>query len=46
MSEALDSLWREVRGCTLCAADLPLGPRPVLRPSATARLLIVGQAPG
>ena len=43
---ALDSLWREVRGCTLCAADLPLGPRPVLRPSATARLLIVGQAPG
>ena len=43
---ALDALWREVRGCTLCAADLPLGPRPVLRPSATARLLIVGQAPG
>lgn len=45
-SPALDTLWREVRGCTLCAADLPLGPRPVLRPSATARLLIVGQAPG
>ena len=43
---ALEALWREVRGCTLCAADLPLGPRPVLRPSATARLLIVGQAPG
>ncbi len=46
MSDALDALWDEVRGCTLCAADLPLGPRPVLRPSATARLLIVGQAPG
>lgn len=46
MSDALDALWQEVRGCTLCAADLPLGPRPVLRPSATARLLIVGQAPG
>jgi uracil-DNA glycosylase len=30
----------------LCAASLPLGPRPVLRVSATARLLIVGQAPG
>lgn len=33
------------RACTRCT-DLPLGPRPVLRISATARLLIVGQAPG
>ncbi|MGH6718057.1 MAG: uracil-DNA glycosylase family protein, partial [Alphaproteobacteria bacterium] len=32
--------------CTLCAADLPLGPRPVLRAGAGARLLIIGQAPG
>jgi len=40
------SLLREVRACTLCAAHLPLGPRPVLRASTTARLLIVGQAPG
>jgi uracil-DNA glycosylase len=29
-----------------CAAHLPLGPRPVFRVSATARLLIIGQAPG
>ena len=36
----------QARGCTLCAAELPLGPRPVLRASVTARLLIVGQAPG
>ncbi len=35
----------EARACLLCA-DLPLGPRPVLRVSRTARLLIVGQAPG
>ena len=34
-----------VRACTHCT-DLPLGPRPVLRVSATARLLIIGQAPG
>ncbi len=33
------------RACALCS-DLPLGPRPVLRVSVTARLLIVGQAPG
>jgi uracil-DNA glycosylase len=36
----------EARACTLCAPHLPLGPRPVFRLSATARLLIVGQAPG
>jgi len=36
----------EARACTACAAHLPLGPRPVFRLSPTARLLIVGQAPG
>lgn len=34
------------RACQICAAHLPLGPRPVFRVSPTARLLIVGQAPG
>lgn len=34
------------RACRVCDAHLPLGPRPVLRASATARLLIIGQAPG
>lgn len=42
----LDRLLREVRRCTVCAADLPFPPQPVLRASLTARLLIVGQAPG
>lgn len=46
MSRTLDALLREIRACTLCEAHLPLGPRPVLRASDTARLLIVGQAPG
>lgn len=46
MSRPLAPLLREIRACTLCEAHLPLGPRPVLRASATARLLIVGQAPG
>lgn len=46
MSRSLAPLLREIRACTLCEAHLPLGPRPVLRASATARLLIVGQAPG
>lgn len=47
MSQAeLDRLVAEIRACTLCADALPLGPRPVIRVSATARLLVIGQAPG
>ncbi len=46
MPESLDDLLARIRACRLCAAELPLGPRPVLRAAATARLLIVGQAPG
>jgi uracil-DNA glycosylase len=43
---SLQDLLVEVRACRHCEADLPLGPRPVLRASETARLLVVGQAPG
>ncbi len=43
---ALERTLRDARACRVCAADLPLGPRPVVRARATARLLIVGQAPG
>lgn len=39
-------LLHRIRQCTLCAEVLPLGPRPVLQASPSARLLIVGQAPG
>jgi uracil-DNA glycosylase len=46
MAETLDDLAAAVRACRLCADHLPLGPRPVLRVSSTARLLIAGQAPG
>ncbi len=46
MSEALDTLLAGIRACRLCEAHLPLGPHPVLRASADARLLVVGQAPG
>lgn len=43
---SLPTLLREIRACTLCAAHLPHGPRPVLQAGETARLLIAGQAPG
>ncbi|HEV2539367.1 MAG TPA: uracil-DNA glycosylase family protein [Frateuria sp.] len=45
MSE-LDRPLDEIRACQLCAAQLPHGVRPVLQASASARLLIVSQAPG
>jgi len=46
MPDQLDKLLIEIRACRLCVAHLPLGPRPVLQASSTARLLIVSQAPG
>jgi uracil-DNA glycosylase len=45
-SADLARLLAEIRACTLCEAHLPLGPRPVVRGAATARLLIISQAPG
>lgn len=42
----LDRLTAKVRQCRLCEDQLPLGPRPVVQISATARILIAGQAPG
>lgn len=44
--EDLESLLQQVRACRICEEHLPLGPRPVLVASSTAKLLIVGQAPG
>lgn len=44
--EDLDSLLAKVRACRVCAAHLAHGPRPVVQAGVTARLLIVGQAPG
>jgi uracil-DNA glycosylase len=42
----LNSLLAEIRACRLCESQLPLGANPVLRAATSARLLIVGQAPG
>jgi uracil-DNA glycosylase len=40
------TLHAEIACCTLCAPHLTAGPRPIVQFSATARLLIIGQAPG
>jgi uracil-DNA glycosylase len=41
-----EALLSEVRACRLCEAVLPLGARPILQMSPTARILIASQAPG
>jgi uracil-DNA glycosylase len=46
MGRTVDQLLNEVRLCAVCAADLPLGPRPILQMGREARVLIIGQAPG
>ena len=33
----------EIRACRVCAAELPLGPRPIVRGRPEARLLIISQ---
>jgi uracil-DNA glycosylase len=45
-AEPLDALLGEISACRVCAGVLPHPPRPVLRVSAEARILIAGQAPG
>lgn len=46
-SEAdLSALLKEIRACRVCEEVLPLGPRPVVRAAESARILVVGQAPG
>lgn len=43
---SLNELLADIRRCQLCTKHLPLGPKPTLRASESAKLLIVGQAPG
>lgn len=45
MSEVL-KLQELIKACRLCEGKLPMSPNPVVRFSASSKLLIVGQAPG
>mgnify|MGYP001091934525 CR=1 FL=1 len=51
MQSELERLLAEIKACRICVEHpigkpLPHAPRPVVVPSATARILIAGQAPG
>ncbi|BDI60733.1 hypothetical protein MACH05_12930 [Qipengyuania nanhaisediminis] len=45
-SSDAEALRRAIGACTLCAAQLPHGPRPIVQFSSQSRILIIGQAPG
>jgi uracil-DNA glycosylase len=40
------TLQRDIAACRLCAPTLPHEPRPVVQIGPTARIVIIGQAPG
>lgn len=42
----IEAVLREARACRVCENALPLGARPLVQGSASARILLIGQAPG
>lgn len=42
----LEDLLEAIRSCRVCAGSLPHEPRPVVQAGASARILVIGQAPG
>lgn len=42
----VNQLINKIKQCTLCSADLPFKPNPVIQISPFAKILIIGQAPG
>ncbi|MEM9226016.1 MAG: uracil-DNA glycosylase family protein [Pseudomonadota bacterium] len=46
MAGNLQDLLKDIRACRLCEADMVRAPNPVLQVSASARIVIAGQAPG
>lgn len=42
----LSQLLKDIRACTHCSAHLPCAPNPIIQAHRSARLRIIGQAPG
>ncbi len=43
---SLDHLLADIRRCRVCEEHLEHGPRPIVQVGSTARIVIIGQAPG
>ncbi|MFH4965911.1 uracil-DNA glycosylase family protein [Gaetbulibacter sp. M235] len=42
----MKDLLHNIRQCTICEKNLPLGPRPIVSAHSQSKIVIVGQAPG
>ncbi len=42
----MKQLITEISNCQVCAAELPLGPRPIIAVHPTSKIVVIGQAPG
>lgn len=42
----MKELLQRIKNCDVCAAHLPLGPRPVMTAHAKSKIVVIGQAPG
>ena len=41
-----NDLLTEIRNCTICTKNLPLGPNPIVTADPKSKIIIIGQAPG
>jgi uracil-DNA glycosylase len=46
MADTIKAILPEIRSCAVCAKHLPHTPRPVVQIGASAKIIIIGQAPG
>ena len=46
MASNTEQLVNQIRGCELCKSSLPLDPQPIIQLSSSAKIQIIGQAPG
>jgi len=42
----MDQLLHEIKNCTLCKAQLPCEPKPIISVHPKSKVLLIGQAPG
>ncbi|MFY7964633.1 MAG: uracil-DNA glycosylase family protein, partial [Chitinophagaceae bacterium] len=42
----MESLLSQIKSCTICQSVLPYNPKPIIRASEYAKILVIGQAPG
>ncbi len=46
MADTIKAILPEIRSCAVCAKHLPHAPHPVVQIGASAKIIIIGQAPG